>query len=114
GERGAGLSLPGTAGTDASAAAGGLSTYSAIANALWAVVGYHNDDVMVRLGALWPLAMLGALLLLGRRLRTSTGLVLAVALVPGLVLFAVAHTKRDLFELRYFVLAAPLLLLVVA
>lgn len=114
GRRGAGLTMPAAAGADSSDVASGLSSYAIIANLLWAVGGYHSDDVMVRLGALWPLALLGSLLLLGRRLQWTTGVLLAVALVPGALLFLVALTKRDLFELRYFVLAAPLLLVVVA
>lgn len=114
GERGAGLSMPAAAGADSSQVATGLSSYAVIANLLWAVGGYHSDDVMVRLGALWPLALLGCLALLGRRLQWVTRLVFAVAVVPGVALFVIAHSKRDLFELRYFVLAAPLLLALVA
>jgi hypothetical protein len=114
GERGAGLAMPASAGADASNVATGLSPYSLIANLLWALGGYHSDDVMLRLGSLWPLGLLGALLLLGRRLGWPSRLLVAVAFVPGVALFAVAHTKRDLFELRYFVLAVPLLLLIVA
>jgi hypothetical protein len=91
-----------------------LSPYALIANALWAVGGYHSDDVMLRLGALWPLALLAALLLLGRRLAWSSRFLVAVAAVPAGALFAIAHTKRDLFELRYFVLAVPLALILVA
>jgi Dolichyl-phosphate-mannose-protein mannosyltransferase len=111
GERGAGLAMPASAGADASSVATGLSPYALIANLLWALGGYHSDDVMLRLGSLWPLGLLGALLLLGRRLEWQSRLLLVVALVPGAALFAIAHTKRDLFELRYFVLAVPLLLL---
>jgi len=114
GERGAGLSMPAAAGADSSQVATGLSSYAVIANLLWALGGYHSDGVMVRLGALWPLALLGCLALLGRRLQWVTRLVLAVAVVPGAALFVIAHSKRDLFELRYFVLAAPLLLALVA
>jgi hypothetical protein len=114
GGRGAGLSAPSAAGADSSSVAGGLSAYAVIANVAWALLGYHSDDVMLRLGALWPLAMLACLLLLGRRLTGWTRLLLAVAVLPGVALFAIAHAKRDLFELRYFVLAAPLLLVLVA
>jgi hypothetical protein len=113
-QRGAGLAMPAAAGADSSTVVSGLSSYAVIANLLWALGGYHGDDVMVRLGALWPLAVLGCLLLLGRRLQWSTGVVAAVAVVPGAALFLVAHSKRDLFELRYFILAAPLLLVLVA
>ena len=114
GERGAGLAMPSAAGADSSSVAGGLSAYAVLANLLWALGGYHGDDVMVRLGSLWPLALLGCLLLLGRRLASSSRLLLAVALLPGAALFLIGHTKRDLFELRYFILAVPLLLLLVA
>ncbi|MGH9084318.1 MAG: glycosyltransferase family 39 protein, partial [Acidimicrobiales bacterium] len=114
GERGAGLAMPAAAGADSSDVASGLSSYAVIANLAWALGGYHSDDVMVRLGALWPLAVLGCLLLLGRRLEWSTKIVAAVALLPAAALFVIAHSKRDLFELRYFVLAAPLLLVLVA
>ncbi|HEX4868108.1 MAG TPA: glycosyltransferase family 39 protein [Acidimicrobiales bacterium] len=114
GGRGAGLSAPSAAGADSSSVAGGLSAYAVIANLVWALLGYHSDDVMLRLGALWPLAMLACLLLLGRRLSSRSRLLLAVAVLPGVALFAIAHAKRDLFELRYFVLAAPLLLVLVA
>jgi O-antigen/teichoic acid export membrane protein len=114
GHRGAGLSMPTAAGTDSSSVASGLSSYAIIANLVWAVAGYHGDDVMVRLGALWPLAVLGCLLLLGRKMQRTTSVVLSVALVPGALLFVIAHSKTDLFELRYFVLAAPLLLIVIA
>jgi O-antigen/teichoic acid export membrane protein len=114
GERGKGLAMPSAAGAENSSVAGGLSSYSLIANLLWALGGYHSDDVMLRLGAMWPLAMLGSLLLLGRRLQWTSATILAVALVPAGALFAIGHMKRDLFELRYFILAAPLLLILVA
>jgi hypothetical protein len=114
GSRGAGLSMPSSAGADASSVATGLSPYALIANLLWGLSGYHSDDVMLRMGAVWPLGLLGALLLLGRRLDWPSRLLLAVALVPGAALFVIAQSKRDLFELRYFALAVPMLLLLVA
>src|SRR3546814_9415092 len=113
-ERGAGLSMPSAAGTDSSSVLDAMSSYALIANVIWAVGGYHSDDVMTRLGALWPLAMLGCLLLLGRRAQPTTRLLACVAVVPALVLYLVGFPKRDLFALRYFVLASPLLLLVIA
>src|SRR5690606_4119603 len=63
---------------------------------------------------LWPLSLLACLLLLGRRLTRATWLLFAVALLPVVALYLVHYTKRDLFELRYFVLAVPLLLVLVA
>jgi hypothetical protein len=91
-----------------------VSVYAVIANGIWAVWGYHADRAMTQVGALWPLGMLGALTALGRGRSRATTLVLACALGPGLVLFGVAVVKRDLFELRYFALAVPLLLVLLA
>lgn len=91
-----------------------VSVYAVIANGIWAVWGYHADRAMTQVGALWPFGMLAALGALGRGRSRATTLVLACALVPGLVLFGVAVVKRDLFELRYFALAVPLLLVLLA
>lgn len=91
-----------------------VSVYAVIANGIWAVWGYHADRAMTQVGALWPFGMLAALAALGRGRSRATTLVLAAALVPGLVLFGVAVVKRDLFELRYFALAVPLLLVLLA
>ena len=83
---------------------------SRITNLVWAICGYHADDVMALVAALWPLAILGALMLLGRRARPLTRLVVACALVPAFALFALGALKPFLFEVRYFVGAVPLLL----
>jgi hypothetical protein len=91
-----------------------VSVYAVIANGIWAVWGYHADRAMTQVGALWPLGMLAALAALGRGRSRATTLVLGCALVPGMVLFAVAVWKRDLFELRYFAVTVPLLLVVLA
>jgi hypothetical protein len=118
GERGAGLgSTPSVAGADAAGGGGPadvITVYAVIANVVWSLAGYHGDSVMAQLGALWPVGMLVALLALGRRLTAETKLVAAVALVPAFALFLVGLTKRDLFELRYFALLTPLLLVLLA
>ncbi|MFP5375667.1 MAG: hypothetical protein ACLGIO_02655, partial [Acidimicrobiia bacterium] len=84
-----------------------LSIYAVLANVVWALFGFHADRTMAQIVALWPVAMMMALLVLGRRRSRATTLLLAVAVVPAIVLFVVGTTKRDLFELRYFAAAAP-------
>jgi O-antigen/teichoic acid export membrane protein len=91
-----------------------LSLYAMIANLIWAVWGYHSDVTMARIVALWPLGLLFILFLLGRRRSWTSSIAVAVFAVPMVLLFAAGMQKRDLFELRYFVVAAPLLLLLAA
>ena len=88
--------------------------YSALTNVLWAVVGYHSNGVMAALTALWPLVMLGALMMLGRRHQARSSWVLACALVPALAMMAIGFAKPFLFEVRYFAATAPLLLVLLA
>jgi len=105
---------PSTAGAVVGDPAAELSIYALLANGIWAIWGYHADDVMARITALWPLLMLGTLALLGRGRSFSTTLLVAVAAVPGAVLLAAGLVKRDLFELRYFCAAVPAALLLAA
>ncbi|HEX6713964.1 MAG TPA: glycosyltransferase family 39 protein [Thermoleophilaceae bacterium] len=88
--------------------------YSALTNGLWAVIGYHSDAVMAALTALWPLAMLGALMMLGRRSQPRSRYVLACALAPALAMMVIGLEKPFLFEVRYFAATAPLLLVLLA
>ena len=92
----------------------GLSAYVVLANMLWAVWGYHSNTAMTALGALWPAGMLLALGMLGRGRSRTTQLMLAVALVPVALMFAIGEEKRFLFDLRYFIGCVPLLVLVAA
>jgi hypothetical protein len=90
------------------------TVYAFLANFVWALWGYHSDATMTKIAALWPLAMLLVLTLLGRGRSRQTLYLLALALVPALLLFVVGFAKRDLFELRYFIASVPLLLLLCA
>jgi hypothetical protein len=88
--------------------------YAVLTNVVWAVLGYHGDATMTSLVALWPLLLLLALLLLGRG-RSQRTLALALgAGVPALLLFALGQLKPFVFEVRYFIGAVPLVLLLVA
>jgi hypothetical protein len=69
---------------------------------------------MIAIAALWPLLMLLALALLGRNRSANGMLVLALAVPPALVLMVIAFKKRDLFEVRYFSGAVPMLILLCA
>ena len=105
---------PAQAGSAASGLAGDVSVYAVGANAIWSVVGYHSDRVMMQLAALWPLLLLAGFAALGRgRSSRTTALVVCIA-VPALAFVGAGMVKRDLFELRYFAGAVPLILVLVA
>jgi hypothetical protein len=95
----------------AETAPSGVSVYALLTNIVWAIWGYHADSTMLRTAALWPILMLIALTMLGRRRSHTATLVFALAIVPMLVLLVVSVKKRDLFEVRYFAGAVPMLLL---
>jgi hypothetical protein len=92
----------------------GLSIYAIIANAIWALWGYHANSTMAQIVALWPFCMLGMLILLGRGRSKSSLLLITAALAPAVVLFGIGLLRRNLFELRYFIAAVPLGLLLCA
>jgi O-antigen/teichoic acid export membrane protein len=102
--------------TTTSALSGGaqVSVYGLITNTLWAVWGYHSDHVMLALGALWPLAILLALVLLGRGPPRSSALPLTIvgATLGSLVVLGLA--RPSLFEIRYVIGVVPLLVLLAA
>jgi hypothetical protein len=88
--------------------------YAAITNAAWAVLGYHSNATMTAIAALWPLALLLALAMLGRGRSWSTLLVVACAAAPAAALFVLGQAKPFVFEVRYFVGTVPLALLLIA
>ncbi len=91
-----------------------LSFYSVLSNMAWALWGYQPDATTVLLAAMWPLALLFSLVLLGRGgSRQTTALaVAAIALVGLLIVVSVFDTS--LFEVRNFLLLVPLVLLLIA
>lgn len=89
------------------------SVYAAITNVIWAVFGYHSDGTMTRLGALWPVAILGSLALLGRKRSRATQLTVLCMLVPMAGLFLIGQVKPFVFEIRYFSASVPLALLLI-
>jgi dolichyl-phosphate-mannose-protein mannosyltransferase len=103
--------------SQAGGAVGGEGTtpgaYAAITNVVWGVLGYHSNATMTAIAALWPLALLLALALLGRGRSWPTLLIVASAAVPAAGLFLLGQAKPFVFEVRYFVGAVPLALLLI-
>ena len=96
-------------------AEGGISLYDVLSNFVWAIWGYHPDSTMLRVAALWPLLMLLSLSLLGQQpLGLDAGAAGARASARSWSLLLVGLEKRDLFEVRYFAGAVPVLLLLLA
>src|SRR5919202_1652203 len=91
-----------------------LSFYAVVSNIAWALWGYHPDGITELLAALWPLGLLLSLLLLGRGGSRQTIILGVAALVPIVLLLGVAAFDRELWEVRYFLVAVPLLLLLIA
>jgi O-antigen/teichoic acid export membrane protein len=106
--------VPSQTGSAASDVQGEVSIYSTIANGVWAVWGYHADRTMAQIAALWPLGMLGALLLLGRGRSARTSLLGAAVVVPALLLTGIGFLKENLFEIRYVSMIVPLMMLLAA
>ena len=91
-----------------------LSFYAVVANMAWALWGYHPDGITELLAAMWPLFLLLSLLLLGRGGSRQTLLLGAAAISPIVLLLIMALFDRQLFEVRYFLVAVPLLFLLIA
>jgi hypothetical protein len=80
----------------------------------WALWGYHPDSITELLAAGWPLLLLLSLLLLGRGGSRQTIILAVAAITPIVLLVFVALYDRELFEVRYFLVAIPLLFLLIA
>jgi O-antigen/teichoic acid export membrane protein len=111
---GKGFGAPQQTGSAASLSNNHLTIYSALANLLWAVWGYHSNAAMALLAALWPLGMLFALVLLGRRHQRVTTLLVAAVLIPGVIMFALGSVKQNLFDIRYLSTTVPILFVLIA
>lgn len=108
-------SVPAQAGTGTGTAPhAGLNAYSILADGVWAVFGYHSDQVMVLINALWPLLLLLVLVSLGRGGSAAGRVIAAVAFVPPAILFVLGQQRPDLFDLRYFAATVPMLNLLLA
>jgi len=91
-----------------------LSFYSVLANLAWSLWGYQPDATTVLLAAMWPLALLGSLVLLGRGGSRQTMRLAAAAIALVVMLIVVSLFDRSYFEVRNFLLLVPLILLLIA
>src|SRR5918995_2950385 len=99
----------GTSGGYAGATSGAdsVSFYTVVSNLAWALFGFHPGVVTRILSAVWPLFMLAALLLLGRRVGRCSAALVACSTAPVAALLALAIHSPDVFDVRYFVAAVP-------
>jgi hypothetical protein len=91
-----------------------LSFYSILANLAWSIWGYQPDAATVLLAAMWPLALLGSLVLMGRGGSRQTNGIAAAAGLLVAALIIIAAFDNSFFEVRNFLILAPLVLLLVA
>jgi uncharacterized membrane protein len=91
-----------------------LSFYSILANMAWALWGYQPDATTVLLAAMWPLFLLGSLVLLGRGGSRQTMGLAAAAIALVALLIVVSVFDGSYFEVRNFLILVPLVLLLIA
>ncbi len=98
-----------------SATTGPLSPYGILHGLVVAVWGYHSPGVTGAAVALWPVGLLGLLLVLGRTQHLSHWLLLALVVVPAAALgTAGLLAGRDLLHAGNLVGAVPAIYLLVA
>lgn len=98
-------------------AVGGFSPYGIFNNVVWALFGYHANGVIAAAVAIWPLGLLGALVVLGRGRNRANRLLVVLIALPMLITFVASANiapSRSLFEVRYFIAAVPALYLLLA
>ncbi len=91
-----------------------LSFYSVLSNMAWSLWGYQPNATTVLLSAMWPLFLLGSLVLLGRGASRQTTSLAAAAIALVVLLIVVSAFDRSLFEVRNFLILVPLVLLLIA
>ncbi|MBW3615316.1 MAG: glycosyltransferase family 39 protein [Actinobacteria bacterium] len=100
----------------AAAPGGETSVFPLIGSLLSGVFGFHPVNVTSRLLALWPLGILGGLLVLGRTRSRQGPLLLLLATAPvAFILLAqlLGTPRRPTFALGWFATAVPALVLVI-
>ena len=70
----------------------------------WSLWGYQPNATTVLLAAMWPLFLLGSLVLLGRGGSRQTTSLAAAAIALVVLLIVVSVFDRSLFEVRNFLI----------
>jgi hypothetical protein len=91
-----------------------LSFYSVLSNMAWTLWGYQPDATTVLLAAMWPLFLLGSLVLLGRGGSRQTMGLAAAAIALVVLLIVVTVFDGSYFEVRNFLILVPLVFLLIA
>jgi hypothetical protein len=94
--------------------ASGVSFYTGVSNVAWALFGFHPSVVTSVLAAVWPLAMLVSLLMVGRRVGRRAWLLLICAAGPALGVLALGLAAPRAFDIRYAIASVPLVLVLLA
>ncbi|WP_249010339.1 glycosyltransferase family 39 protein [Conexibacter sp. DBS9H8] len=94
--------------------ASGVSFYTVASNASWLLFGFHPAVVTSTLSAVWPLAMLASLAALGRGIAPRSWLALGGLLAAAVALLVLGLLVPGAFDVRYIVVAAPVLIVLVA
>ncbi len=97
-----------------SVGAGGLSFYTGVSNVAWGLFGFHPGTVTSVLSAVWPLAMLASLVVVGRGVSLHGFLLLVCAVVPVLCVFALGAVAPQAFDVRYMLAAVPPVIVLLA
>ena len=87
--------------------ASAVSFYSVVSNVSWALFGFQPAGVTQVLSAVWPLAMLACLLMVGRGVSVPASALLACAIVPLVALLVLGIAFPGTFDVRYFVASVP-------
>lgn len=94
--------------------ASGVSFYTTVSNASWLLFGFHPSAVTSTLSAVWPLAMLACLTMVGRGVARASWTLLLCALLPGLTLLIVGLFVPGAFDVRFVLVSAPFLVILFA
>jgi len=93
--------------------ASGVSFYTTVSNVSWGLFGFHPGAVTGVLSALWPLAMLASLVMIGREAGPRAWLLLGYALIPAVGVFLLGLAVPGAFDVRYALASVPLLLVLI-
>jgi 4-amino-4-deoxy-L-arabinose transferase-like glycosyltransferase len=93
---------------------GGRSVFGVVNSATSSVLGFHPPDITSRLLALWPLMILAAFLVVGRRWSLRGGLLVALALTPFAFLFIAqiaGRPREPAYAAEWVATAVPMLVI---
>jgi 4-amino-4-deoxy-L-arabinose transferase-like glycosyltransferase len=90
-----------------SVGASGVSFYTSVSNVSWGIFGFQPGAVTSALSAVWPLAMLASLVVVGRGSGRRAWLLLVCVLVPALGTLALGLAAPNAFDVRYAVAGVP-------